>query len=138
MTTLRSGAASLVGQVRGANEDSYLVTDDLVAVADGMGGHRAGEVASADTVDVLRDAAGSRSVQDLVAAVHRANRRIHERRRRRRPRGMGTTVCVAGLVRYDDRKAGRGAQRRRFTGLPDGRRRADAPDRGPLPWSRRW
>ena len=62
MTTLRSGAASLVGQVRSANEDSYLVTDDLVAVADGMGGHRAGEVASADTVDVLRDAAGSRSV----------------------------------------------------------------------------
>ena len=105
MTTLRSGAASLVGQVRGANEDSYLVTDDLVAVADGMGGHRAGEVASADTVDVLREAAGSRSVQDLVAAVHRANRRIHERAADDDAlRGMGTTVCVAGLVRYDDRE----------------------------------
>ena len=105
MTTLRSGAASLVGQVRSANEDSYLVTDDLVAVADGMGGHRAGEVASADTVDVLRDAAGSRSVQDLVAAVHRANRRIHERAADDDAlRGMGTTVCVAGLVRYDDRE----------------------------------
>ena len=105
MTTLRSGAASLVGQVRSANEDSYLVTDDLVAVADGMGGHRAGEVASADTVEVLRDAAGSRSVQDLVAAVHRANRRIHERAADDDAlRGMGTTVCVAGLVRYDDRE----------------------------------
>ena len=103
MTTLTIGAASLVGQVRSANEDSFLATEDLVAVADGMGGHRAGEVASADTVEVLRLAAGSRSVEDLVAAVHRANRRINERAAEDDElRGMGTTVCVVGLVRYDD------------------------------------
>lgn len=103
MTTLRIGASSLVGQVRSANEDSYLVTDELVAVADGMGGHRAGEVASAETVEVLRAAGGSRSVEDLVAAVHRANRSINERAAEDDElRGMGTTVCVVGLVRYDD------------------------------------
>lgn len=102
MTSFASGSASLVGQVRTANEDSFLVTDDVVAVADGMGGHLAGEVASADTVDVLRAAAGSGSVEDLVAAVHRANRRINERAAEDAGlRGMGTTVCVAGLVRYD-------------------------------------
>lgn len=102
MTSLRIGATSLVGQVRSANEDSYLVTDELVAVADGMGGHRAGEVASADTVEVLRSATGSRSIEDLVAAVHRANRRINERAAEDDDlRGMGTTVCVVGLVRYD-------------------------------------
>jgi len=103
MTTFTTGATSLVGQVRSANEDAYLVTDDLVAVADGMGGHRAGEVASADTVEVLRAAGGSRAVEDLVAAVHRANRRINERAAESDElRGMGTTVCVVGQVRYDD------------------------------------
>lgn len=103
MTSFVTGAASLVGQVRSSNEDAFLVTDDLVAVADGMGGHRAGEVASADTVEVLRGVAGSRSVEDLVAGVHRANRRINERAATDDElRGMGTTVCVAGLVRYDD------------------------------------
>ena len=103
MTSLSTGSCTLVGQVRSANEDSFLVTEDLVAVADGMGGHRAGEVASADTVEVLRRAAGSRSVQDLVAAVHRANRQINDRAAEDAAlRGMGTTVCVVGLVRYDD------------------------------------
>jgi len=100
---LRTGSATLVGQVRAANEDALLVADELAVVADGMGGHRAGEVASADTVDVLRAAQGSRSVEDLVASVHRANRRVNERAAEDEElRGMGTTVCVVGLVRYDD------------------------------------
>ena len=103
MTTLVSGSASLVGQVRTANEDAVLVADGLAAVADGMGGHRAGEVASADTVQVLASAEGSRSIEDLVAGVHRANRRVNERAAEDEElRGMGTTVCVVGQVRYDD------------------------------------
>ena len=104
MTRLESGAASLVGQVRQANEDSHLVTSDLVAVADGMGGHLGGEVASATTVEVLSAAAGGRTVEDLVAAVHLANRRVNDRAADDEElRGMGTTVCAVGLVTYDGR-----------------------------------
>ncbi|MSX95662.1 MAG: hypothetical protein F2739_03880, partial [Actinobacteria bacterium] len=46
MTRFAWGAASDTGRVRQANEDSFLVVDGLFAVADGMGGHQAGEVAS--------------------------------------------------------------------------------------------
>ena len=102
MIRLESGSATLVGQVRSANEDSLLVTDDLVAVADGMGGHRAGEVASATTVEVLATMAGHRSLADLVLAVHMANRNINDRADADEDlRGMGTTVCVVGLVDED-------------------------------------
>ncbi len=102
MIRLRAGSSSLVGQVRTANEDSFLVTDDMVAVADGMGGHRAGEVASALTVEVLSGTSGRRSLADLVLAVHLANRAINERAAEDESlRGMGTTVCVVGVVDED-------------------------------------
>jgi serine/threonine protein phosphatase PrpC len=52
------GAATDVGRVRDGNEDAYLVDDvmGLVAVADGIGGHRAGEVAGATAIEALRSA----------------------------------------------------------------------------------
>lgn len=102
MIRLVAGAASLVGQVRTANEDSVLVAEDLVVVADGMGGHLAGEVASADAVEVVGGAAGRRSLVDLVSSVHLANRRINERAAGDEElHGMGTTVCAVGVVDED-------------------------------------
>lgn len=96
---LVAGAATLVGRVREANEDAHLVSEGLVVVADGMGGHRAGEVASADTVATFESVVGLRRVEELVGAVHLANRRISERAAEDPDlRGMGTTVCAVGQV----------------------------------------
>ena len=53
-TSLRSGAATDVGRLRTVNEDSVLAAAPLFAVADGMGGHAGGEVASRVVLETLR------------------------------------------------------------------------------------
>jgi PPM family protein phosphatase len=94
----RAGAASDVGRVRDHNEDGYLVDDGLglVAVADGMGGHRAGEVASAAALDALRIAFGAgAAIGDAVSA---ANDIVFEQSvADRNLRGMGTTLTAGAL-----------------------------------------
>ena len=57
--TITYGAVTHVGQVRTGNEDSLLADNNVFMVADGMGGHNAGEVASLMAVEQLREAAGS-------------------------------------------------------------------------------
>jgi protein phosphatase len=95
---LRIAAHTDVGRVRAGNEDSLLVSDDgrLIAVADGMGGHQGGEVASATAVATLRAEIGAgRSVEDAVVT---ANRAVLERADGDPAlRGMGTTL-TAGIV----------------------------------------
>ena len=90
---------------RSTNEDAWLVDLDLglLIVADGMGGHNAGEVASAIAVDVIRefllDNAGSRTRAGLEHAVNLANERILSAAARRSDHaGMGTTVVAALVV----------------------------------------
>ena len=88
------GAATDIGRVREVNEDSYLVEDPLYAVADGMGGHRGGDVASSlalETVEALfREREGS-----LADQVREANRAVHERSvADRKVSGMGTTLTA--------------------------------------------
>ncbi|MFM7870741.1 MAG: PP2C family protein-serine/threonine phosphatase, partial [Actinomycetota bacterium] len=56
MIRLSHGACTHVGQVRRDNEDAFVAIDGLYVVADGMGGHSAGEVASALTVTTITDA----------------------------------------------------------------------------------
>ena len=72
----RYAAATDIGLVRSNNEDAYLTAPPLFAVADGMGGHRAGEVASAGAIRTLQKEAGH-DTDSLVAAVQSANRAVH-------------------------------------------------------------
>ena len=98
-TRLRWGAATDAGRVRSANEDSWLVDYPLFAVADGMGGHAAGEVASRVALDTLRTSVTDHSLESLVAAVKVANSRVFEMSRTDNAmRGMGTTLCAVALV----------------------------------------
>ena len=80
MPVLRHWARTDVGKKRPHNEDAYLADESLglYAVADGMGGHAAGEVASAAALQALRDAlAEDRSVLDGFAASPTVESREH-------------------------------------------------------------
>jgi len=98
---VRAGAATDVGRVRQHNEDSVLADRTVFMVADGMGGHAAGEVASriaVDTFSALADA-DVRRRDDLVEALARANQRILESvARHPEQSGMGTTATGIAVV----------------------------------------
>lgn len=103
MITFRVGAATDVGRVRSNNQDSNLVATNLYAVADGMGGHQGGEVASAIAVDTLKDAVTEPTAESLIEGVKLANRTIFERQADAPElRGMGTTLCAVALVETAD------------------------------------
>jgi len=102
MLDLRIGAATDSGRVRAINEDSILTSGFVAAVADGMGGHAAGDVASrlavarigkvADDHDALRP-------DDLIGAITDANADILAAARADTARaGMGTTLSGLGVV----------------------------------------
>ena len=89
-----------VGRQRSANEDSLVVRPPLFAVADGMGGAKAGEVASAVAVEAVEAAkeSGEPAEAQLASIVREANRRIYELAvADESRRGMGTTLTLAKL-----------------------------------------
>jgi PPM family protein phosphatase len=102
-------AATHVGRVRTENEDSYYADANadrgLFVVADGMGGHAAGEVASAMVVEIvsreidIRDDIAIESVPQRVAdAIRHANSAVYERTlKETEKQGMGTTASVLYL-----------------------------------------
>jgi PPM family protein phosphatase len=87
-----------VGRQRTANEDSLFVNPPLFAVADGMGGAKAGEVASAVAVKAVESAHDSNEPAEaqLAGIVRDANRRIYDLAvADESRRGMGTTLTLA-------------------------------------------
>ncbi|MEY4176033.1 MAG: hypothetical protein RI900_3198 [Actinomycetota bacterium] len=99
------GAATDVGRVRTSNEDSFVAEPMVFGVADGMGGHQAGEVASDIAATTLRDrlSGGASSVEVAVAAVVEANAAIfQEAHRNSEQRGMGTTLTAMAVLVSDD------------------------------------
>lgn len=99
------GARTDVGRVRSVNQDSVHAEPSLFVVADGMGGHRGGEVASAVAVDAMSspDHAGvTDSVEALVERVRLANGAIIEKASRDGDlAGMGTTLCALAILESD-------------------------------------
>ena len=122
MRAIASGLTD-VGLQRDHNEDSYAVLSeyDLFIVADGMGGHRAGDVASRLATDSIAEFFRSTAQEDatwpfhfdtslsedenrLVTGIRVANRRIFERSiRSRECAGMGTTIVGALYSRKKNR-----------------------------------
>src|SRR6266511_2492757 len=95
-----AAAATDIGLVREGNEDSYLTEEPLFAVADGMGGHRGGEVASQLAVETL-EKRFKQGAGDLPDQVQEANRVVFERSVvDEKVAGMGTTLTAA-LVEGD-------------------------------------
>jgi protein phosphatase len=86
-----------VGRQRQSNEDSYLEREPLFAVADGMGGARAGEVASRMAVEAFdSEEAGDSPEAQLRGVAREANRRIYEMAQSDSEHaGMGTTLTAA-------------------------------------------
>jgi len=97
-----------VGRLRERNEDAYLIRDPVFAVADGMGGHRGGDVASALALESLDAPEGSDEDSNsdpfagLLAGIKEANRRVLERGESDAAlKGMGTTLTA--VLAEDDR-----------------------------------
>ncbi len=93
----RVAAVTDPGRTRRLNEDSYVMAPPLFAIADGMGGAQAGEVASRLATAALKEsqaeAGGEQRIADLI---QEANRRVYDRSSTDpNTSGMGTTITVA-------------------------------------------
>jgi serine/threonine protein phosphatase PrpC len=115
--SLRFAAGSHKGMIREGNEDSGYAGPRLLAIADGMGGQAAGEVASSEVISTLvtldDDVPGSDILTSLGAAVQRANDQLRSMvEEDPQLEGMGTTLTALlwtgqrlGLVHVGDSRA---------------------------------
>ena len=116
MIVVESAGITDVGRKRKSNEDSLFVDDGLglYMVADGMGGHRAGEVASELVIETVQvyikqihsntaqaelataDSSLSKEANHLLASIHLANKGVHQIAQSNDAyRGMGSTISAA-------------------------------------------
>ncbi len=104
-TALRWGGATDVGRVRSNNQDQYLARDDIAlwAVADGMGGHSGGEVASQIACETMGRTFEEHTVDGLIDAIEQANTAVY-RAGADDPEltGMGTTVVALAVVEHEN------------------------------------
>src|SRR4051794_20472126 len=100
---LRWGAATDVGRVRGNNEDKLYTSPRLLVVADGMGGHSGGEIASDMAVRTLESEFIEATAEGLLEAAYEANRVVHDAAAEDPDlRGMGTTLVAIAPVEDGD------------------------------------
>jgi protein phosphatase len=94
---MRAAVRTDTGRRRRRNEDAYVCEPPLFAIADGMGGAQAGEVASGLAAAVLGEAGGDERGEDRVRSlIQEANRRVFRRSSEdAAASGMGTTMTVA-------------------------------------------
>ncbi len=96
-------AGTEIGKIRKVNEDAYLAEKNFFAVADGMGGHLAGEIASNISIKFLQKKFKKRSQlaklkEDLKNSFQEANSKIYqEANRSSEKKGMGTTLSAVFL-----------------------------------------
>jgi PPM family protein phosphatase len=107
---VRWGAATDVGLVRAGNEDAFVAEPMVFGVADGMGGHQAGEVASDIAARIIRDrlGTGATNVGVVVASVVEANASIYQAAHASADhQGMGTTLTALVVMRADESNVAR-------------------------------
>jgi len=114
---LKVGAVTDTGMIRDINEDHYIIAEDtgLFLVADGLGGHNAGEVASRMAGDVIEDHLNttdnplvgeyeegfSRNTNRMLSGIRLANTAIYEAGQNiSEHQGMGTTISLV-LINHD-------------------------------------
>lgn len=98
---LRAGGATDVGRLRNINQDRFVLLPDrdLFIVADGMGGHQGGEVASKLAVETVQESYQDATADALIEAISVANHRIRDEGDADPDlRGMGTTVVALALM----------------------------------------
>jgi serine/threonine protein phosphatase PrpC len=104
--TVRWAAKTDVGKARDRNEDSYFGGEHVFAVADGLGGHNAGDVASRIAIEPMKALDGritgekpERIAEMLAESVSDANRAVFKRAQQdAKVRGMGTTLTAVAVV----------------------------------------
>jgi PPM family protein phosphatase len=99
---VKYGVSSHPGRKRRHNEDAYVIEPPLFAVADGMGGAKAGEVASSLAAAALKEGGGDGPDAEtrVTELIQEANRRVFRRANEdREASGMGTTMTVALVER---------------------------------------
>jgi protein phosphatase len=104
LTHWRHAEATDTGLVRQSNQDAVYVDESLAIVADGMGGHAAGEVASEMTIEMLHSGfVENATVEGLYNAINAANITVlNDARENPNHFGMGTTVIALGLTVDDE------------------------------------